>query len=202
MTAQHPSPEERREPRIILKPITRGEKDIPSQSGNSNRVLPLLGLGMVLLFLFGCIYLFRDEISGKLSGQSNESLSEATSAIDGKTPFIAKSARETILVEYIRDQDQRELEAVLAHWAPTVKRYYNLFSPDHGELETKFLRMWDKVNYSKNTVIGMREIGTSRIEVDVEFEFQNKNGKRVKNITSTVAFEFDEQNRLVSETSR
>lgn len=200
MTSQQPSSKGRGEPRIIIKPVSRVGSDDSTQLGNSNRVLLLIGLGMVLLFLFGCVYLFRNEISERLSAGSDKNPdSEEIVIVEVESPFVAETRREKIIVEYLSQQDARDVKAVLSYWAPYVERYYELQFPDHFAMADKYLKIWDKVSYSKNTVVAMREFGTSRIEVDVKFEFRNKGGRQERSVFSTVVFEFDQRDRLISE---
>lgn len=199
MTGQQQSSEQRNEPRIVLKPKVRGGEAVSSPSSNSGRNALLIGLGMVLLFLFGCVYLFQDDLRGLISNVPNTDATQNGVSDNERPATPATPQRERIIRNYMKAQDQRRLPEVVGHWSPSAERYYETYSPSPSELEDKISLAWDKVAYSSNHLRSIVAVGTSRVEVEVDFEFRLVGRSNPQRVTSVVVFKFDDRNRIVAE---
>lgn len=101
------------------------------------------------------------------------------------------------IYSFIRAENERDFNKIVAHFAASVNRYYHTINPTHTDLRNLYESSWRKSAYATNEITGIYPINDYSYDVQVSFTFYNNSEQREKTVNSRVRFVFDRWGEIV-----
>lgn len=134
---------------------------------------------------------FKEESNSSIENTYKYTSIESWSKTEEEVDYSDK------IESFIEAEDSRDFSDIYKHFSPDLERYWDVPDPSYAVLKSQYENAWAATSYSSNSIIEIERLSETYYLLETNFSFKKKSTGTITTVTSTVAFEFNEEGKIV-----
>ena len=122
--------------------------------------------------------------------------------LDNSTNNDYYSDAQSAISNFLSAENARDFSYIYSFYSPSLRRYFDLFSPTYSSLENVYQKAWNATPYSKNSFISIDPINGHEFIVKINYQWsKNSNPSKVNSKFDNLKFVLDNDNKIIEVSS-